>query len=97
MVAFRIEIEKRIFALAELVYGEEKSQPLGRIVRKLIQEKIIQQSAASGLLDLIALGNRAAHGTKVSKEAANFVLEEGPFIIDRLDTIINQIKERNET
>lgn len=97
MVGFRIEIEKRIFALVELVYGDVKKQSMVKLVRKLIHDNIIDHNFASGLLDLIAFGNKAAHGIKVSKSAIDFVLNEGALILGMLDTIIEQIKQENET
>jgi hypothetical protein len=46
------------------------------------------QEAASGLMELIALGNRAAHGAAVSPDAGSWMLDVGPSILLQLDTLV---------
>ena len=85
LVGFRIEIEKRIYTLAEKSGISTERTGLQRLVRELIKNEIISSSAASGLLELIALGNQAAHGASVNKDAAEWVLDIGPSILIQLD------------
>ncbi len=41
-------------------------------------------------MEVIHLGNNATHGTMVSREAALWVLEAGPQILDTLDRILKE-------
>lgn len=87
MVVFRIEVEKRLRRIA-VAAGESSSQrSLQTIVRTLVDRKILQPNAGSGLMELIALGNRAAHGVEVTPDAAAWMLEIGPTILLQLDAL----------
>ena len=68
-------------------------KPLSSIVRELQNRKLIPINEASGLMDLIRLGNNAAHGADVSPDAANWVLDVGPSILDSLDRLIEQYEK----
>jgi len=85
MVGFRIEIEKRIRRLAELNGMITERRGLHRQIRELNEAGILSGSATSGLLDLVGLANRAAHGDEVTPDAAQWVLDEGPRILRQLD------------
>ncbi|MHB9073094.1 MAG: hypothetical protein ACYC6G_06180 [Desulfobaccales bacterium] len=91
LVGFRIEIEKRLLALANKNNIDTLRKPLSRIVRELQNRELIPIDVSSGLMDLIGLGNSAAHGAEVSPDAANWVLEMGPSILNSLDKLIEQI------
>jgi hypothetical protein len=75
LVGFRIEIEKRLLILAGKYNLETFRKPLSNIVRELKKRQLIPVQVASGLMDLIGLGNSAAHGADVSPDAANWVLD----------------------
>ena len=90
LVGFRIEIERRLNALAakhELVTHEKSA---GQLLRVLQGKYLIPPTMASGLADLIALGNQAAHGAKVSESAARWVLDTAPKVFNELDQLINR-------
>ena len=85
LVGFRIEVEKRITRLAQLNGLSTERRGLHRLIRELSDRKILSSSATGGLLDLVALANRAAHGAEVTRDAAEWVLDVGPSILRQLD------------
>lgn len=87
LVALRIEIEKRLRALASR-YGVQEKQPLAGIVRELERSNALNSETASGLRDLIAAGNRAAHGDRVDPAIQEWVQGEGPRILAVLDALV---------
>lgn len=87
LVGFRIEIEKRIVRLAQFFDLKTERVGLNRLVRELTKREIISSDAGSGLTELIALGNQAAHGADVTREAAEWVLDVGPSILTQLEDI----------
>ncbi|EIJ75759.1 MAG: hypothetical protein C75L2_00650005 [Leptospirillum sp. Group II 'C75'] len=89
-VGFRIEIEKRLRELAEM-FQINSRQPLTVLLRSM-QGHIIPNEVASGLSDLIALGNQAAHGSKVDPAAINWLLDVGPSILASMDNLIDRSK-----
>lgn len=96
-VGFRIEVEKKLLAMAEQAGLQVQRRPLGRIVRDLQEREILPVAVASGLSDLIALGNIAAHGADVAPEAVNWLLDVGPSLLGALDDALNSMqKERGK-
>ncbi len=87
LVGFRIEVEKRIRELARANGLGNDRDTLQRLIRDLTNRGVIPPDAGSGLMEMIALGNRAAHGAEVSAEAAAWVLDVGPSILLQLDTL----------
>ena len=87
LVGVRIEIEKRLNLLAQR-NGIEPNRPLRYKLRKLQQQDIIPPEVASGLNDLVSMGNEAAHGAEVAPDAAAWVLDVGPQVVSILDEII---------
>lgn len=88
LVGFRIELEKRLLKIAEQNKIDTYRKPLQYIVTSLIGRQLLPGSVASGLSELIAMGNRAAHGVNVSPDAAEWVLDVGPSILNTLDSLI---------
>ena len=88
LVGVRIEIEKRLIELAKRRGIDSSRKSLGYLLRQLQQDQTIPSDLASGLNELTALGNRAAHGTEVSQDAAAWVLDIAPTILGILDDII---------
>lgn len=85
LVAFRIEIEKRLRKIAD-VNGLKASNPsLNRLVRQLEDNAILPSVTASALLDLIKFGNQAAHGALVAPDVVELIHEVAPGIIEELD------------
>ncbi len=94
LVAFRIELEKRLVTLAEQNGISETKRGAGFLLRQLQAKRTIPLSVASGLSELIALGNQAAHGASVSPDAAQWVLEVGPSVLGLLDGSIRENQAR---
>jgi hypothetical protein len=87
LVGFRIEIEKRLIRLAEAANIPTERTRLHKLVRNLVRLGVVSESVASGLMELIALGNQAAHGASVAPEAAKWMLDIGPGILRGLEDI----------
>jgi hypothetical protein len=47
-------------------------------------------------MDLVALGNRAAHGVEVSPNAADWVLDIGSSIILVMDNLLKDVDSHNK-
>ncbi len=90
----RIEIEKRLRALARLV-GISEHKPLGRLFRELRRREEINHPFFSGLQEVVMAGNQAAHGATVEPSLADWAIEFGPKIIHALDEILE--KRRDDT
>jgi hypothetical protein len=90
LVGLRIEIEKRLRALAEKA-GVPKSRPLTQLARDLVDHGVLSSRSVGGLLDLIGLGNQAAHGVEVAEDAAISAVEYGPKILKTLDSKLAKI------
>lgn len=94
LVGFRVELEKRLYKAAEINSISIQSRSLHDMVSELRSSGIIPEPLASSLNELIKLGNKAAHGVTVSKEAAEWVLEKAPAILANVDSHFN-LKEQN--
>lgn len=85
LVGFRVELEKRLQDLAERLDIPTKRKSIGLIVVNIEKKGILESYVISGLMELIRLGNLAAHGTEVKAEAIEWVLNAGPYILRGLD------------
>lgn len=83
LIAVQIEIEKRLLYISK-IFKLEAESPIA-IVCSLANRQILPPNVASGLGELIALGNQAAHGAAVSQDAIEWVLEKSPAILSMLD------------
>lgn len=90
LVGFRIEIERRLHALAAKHDLATHHKSAGQLLRVLQTRNLIPPKMASGLADLLALGNQAAHGAEVSSNAARWVLDVAPEVLDELDRLIGR-------
>jgi len=84
LVGLRIDIEKRLRALAEQS-GISKSRPLTQLTNELQERGILSTDSSNGLRKLINLGNQAAHGVRVGPDVAYFAAEFGPKVLQVLD------------
>lgn len=89
LVGVRIEIEKRLNLLAERNHVDIINRPIRYKLQRLQQLQVIPPEVASGLNDLVTMGNKAAHGAEVAPEVSAWVLDSGPLVISILDEIIN--------
>ena len=86
LISLRIEIEKRLRALAEARGMSPKNRSsLHRIIEQLRFSGVLHSSEASGLNDLVSAGNQAAHGAKVASGIAMWAGRYGPDILRVLD------------
>lgn len=88
LVGFRIEIERRLNALAAKHDLVTRQKSAGHLLRILQTRNVISAKMASGLADVIALGNQAAHGVEVSPNAARWVLDAAPGVLAELDQLV---------
>ncbi len=72
LVAIRIEIEKAVRAT---LGDSTRPIPLSRAMSQLVADGVISKRTASGIQDFIKLGNQAAHGVTVDRDAADFAIE----------------------
>ena len=87
ITGLRIEIEKRLRELAP-VAGLPKSRPLSQLIRDLQVASFLTSEQSSGLLELVKLGNQAAHGVEVSPSAAYSAIQSGPSVLMFLDSLL---------
>lgn len=87
LVAFRIEIEKRLRLLAELE-NISPHMPVTKILHSLQDKEVLRQSVFSGLQEIVMAGNQAAHGARVEPAIADWVVSFGPHILGALDDIL---------
>lgn len=84
LVGLRIEIEKRLRALAE-IHGLPRRASLAGLFAELQTRGVLNDPALSGLRELIRFGNEAAHGAEVGPEVANWAIDYGPSVLGVLD------------
>lgn len=85
LVGFRIEIERRVRRIARQAGLRVENVPLRQLIRELIERGIVPSEVASGILEIVALGNQAAHGATVDEGAARWVLDVGPSVLLKLE------------
>jgi hypothetical protein len=89
LVGLRVELEKRLRKLAK-AHNLAPSRPLPLVANELQRQGILSAEQASGLRDLIALGNGAAQGVDVSPAAGRFAVEYGPDVLRVLDAKLSE-------
>jgi len=85
LAGLRIEIEKRLVALAEKHGIEVRGRGLGQLLRLLSDRSILGQQERSILSDLTGLLNSAVHGASVDQKTAEWAMEIGPRLLHPLD------------
>lgn len=85
LVGFRIEIEKRLRSLADKYSIESNRYSVTRLIEALAKEEILTIAEKTSLLDIISTLNKASHGMEYDQRSANWVIENGPKILDSLD------------
>jgi hypothetical protein len=84
LVGLRIEIEKRLRALAEK-HQIPSQRSLIRLFDELRKRNILNDAYMSGLQELVMAGNQAAHGAEVEHRVAEWAFDYGPVILTALD------------
>lgn len=83
LVALRIDIEKLIRSYQTDIGNKNSS--LSIRLQILANEGVLTREVADGVLEIIRLGNSAAHGVEVDKDAAEFALFKSNSIIKQLE------------
>lgn len=89
LVSIRIEIERRLRALCEK-HGIEPPRSVSGMLRALGQAEVLGQETLSGLDDLVAAGNRAAHGASVEPSVSAWAQNYGPRVLSVLDAKLGE-------
>lgn len=85
LVGFRIEVEKRLRSLADKHSIESNKFSITKLIEALNQKEIITKAETNSLKDIIHTLNYAAHGMDYDIRNANWVIENGPKILESLD------------
>jgi hypothetical protein len=89
LVGLRIEIEKRVRALADK-HQIPSQRSLMRLFEELRRHDILNTASMSGFQELIMAGNQAAHGAKVEQRVAEWAFDYGPNILAALDAKLEE-------
>lgn len=90
LAGLRIELERRIRAIAESRGVADSGRSLRRVINDLARRAIIGRDEASAIADLLPLLNRAAHGATVDRAALEWALDFGPPLLDALEEHLGQ-------
>ena len=90
LAGLRIEIERRLGRLAEGAGIGSTKMSVGRLLRRLGDERILTHKQRSVLTDLVGLLNSAAHGASADHQSAQWALEVGPRLLATLDKRIER-------
>ncbi|WP_346432751.1 lysozyme inhibitor LprI family protein [Flavobacterium piscisymbiosum] len=80
-----MEIEKRLRTLADKYSIESNRFSVTRLIEALAKEDIITNAEKISLIDIISTLNKASHGIEYDQRNANWVIENGPKILESLD------------
>jgi hypothetical protein len=87
LAGLRIEIERRLGAIARARGLDDRGSSVGQLLRQLASVGAISQAEVSVLNDLVILLNRAVHGAEVEPRAAQWAIEIGPSLLAALDEL----------
>jgi hypothetical protein len=87
LAGLRIEIEKRLVAIAERSGLEVRGRGIGQLLRLLGENQILRVQERSVLADLIGLLNSAVHGAEIDRRSATWAMEIGPRLLAALDDL----------
>ncbi|WP_175622945.1 lysozyme inhibitor LprI family protein [Chryseobacterium schmidteae] len=91
LVSLRIEIEKSLREIATKYSIDTKKYSIIRLIDALAHKNILTIEETTVLKDMISTLNHAAHGGEYDQRTANWVIENGPVILDSLE---NRIAKR---
>ncbi len=87
LAGLRIEIERRLGAIARARGLDDRRSSVGQLLRQLASVGAISQAEVSVLNDLVIVLNRAVHGAEVEPRAAQWATEIGPSLLAALDEL----------
>ena len=93
LVGLRIEIERRLRKMADVVGVESDHAPLGHLFRELSKRSALTLDQVAVLGDMINLLNRAAHGVVAEPSATSWALETGASLLATLDKRIEDLRQ----
>ncbi len=88
LVALRIEIERRVRAVAQRLGLESQKVSLQLVLASLVRTEVIDRETYDGLRALLTLGNSAAHGAKVDSSVVQLVADQAPALLESLDSLL---------
>ena len=91
LVSLRIEIEKRLRAIANKYNVEVRTFSMKALISALAKEKLLTNDESGALNDMIVTLNQAAHGIEYDRRNSLWIIENGPKILDALDSKVNLI------
>jgi len=86
LVSLRIEIEKRLRQIAEKYSVENRQYSMSRQLQTLTEKGIITPQENSTLRDMLHTLNQAAHGIEFDQRTADWIIENGPLIVNSLES-----------
>jgi hypothetical protein len=93
LAGLRIEIEKRLKAIAENNNINTTNQGLSSVLNNLTNNNLIATQERSIIMDMIGLLNSAVHGAIVDQNTANWAVNVGPELLASLDKRIKKRKK----
>lgn len=90
LVGLRIEIEKRLRAIADAA-GIKEERSLMRLFQRLREQGVLRDASLSGLQEVVMAGNQAAHGAKVEPNVASWAADYGPGLLAALDAQLRSL------
>lgn len=88
LVSLRIEIEKRLRELATKYSVDTQKYSVIRLIDALASKNILTIQETTVIKDMISILNHAAHGVEYDQRNAQWVIDNGPAIIDSLENRI---------
>lgn len=81
LVSLRIEVEKLLREIAASAGIAVDQRGVGALASELRKHAVIPEVVATGLMEFVSLGNQAAHGARVSRDAADWTLARAPQLL----------------
>lgn len=97
LAGLRIEIERRLRAIAKGRGLNAERAGIGQLLRLLRTNEAISQREDSVLSDLLGLLNSAVHGAEVDPRAAQWAIDVGPRLLAALDERISAGTNRQQS
>lgn len=85
LAGLRIELEKRLFALARSAGFDEQPRGIERLLRFLESREILDRDEAGVVRDLTRVLNQAVHGQEVDARTASFAEDFGAVLLGELE------------
>ncbi len=85
LVGLRIEVERLLREIAASAGIDVEQRGANALLSELRKRKVIPEVVETGLMEFVSLGNQAAHGARVSRDAADWALARAPQLLGFLD------------